>query len=238
MVGGPPGTNFGAASRLLAYTSQTGYSAPSSSVSNGCRGLWAYFDKPTSVSLPMDSSVQTAICALPAGWGLLGDPFSQVAELLAGEAGFFWDSATQRYDLLRNIGVGQSIWVYSSTARAITLTTQSATISATPTISINALAPNGVYQVHISDTIEVFVPLDTPYQVSVSSGNAGTLQYITSGVRGDLSCIGDPSCALSFTTRFWIYKAIAPGTATIVLSAACRPACGLPSRAISIEILA
>jgi hypothetical protein len=125
-VGGPAGTNFGAAEAVFAYNSTSNSYTPVSAtnVSSAppiCQGYWAYFANAASVSIPVTSKAgDTATCNLAAGWNLVGNPFASNALLPAGTTAYHWNGTA--YDTVSAIPLGGAVWIFETAATSITLT--------------------------------------------------------------------------------------------------------------------
>jgi hypothetical protein len=130
MVGGPPGSNFGASEALFAYdavaktyTNVTGSATSLSSAPPTCTGYWSYFAATASVNLPANSTVASpASCTLQPGWNLVGNPFSSAAILPTGTTAYWWNPATQSYQAVGQIPLGGAVWVFNSGSATTTLT--------------------------------------------------------------------------------------------------------------------
>jgi hypothetical protein len=128
-VGGPSGSNFGAAEAVFSYdsatNSYTNVSASSTALSSAppaCTGYWAYFAAPASATLPATSKPgDTATCNLAAGWNLVGNPFASAAALPSGTVAYHWNGTS--YDVVGQIPLGGAVWIFNSgAATTITLT--------------------------------------------------------------------------------------------------------------------
>lgn len=233
MAGGPPGSNFSVAASIAAY-GPSGYFTPTPDQIGGCSGFWAYFLAPTNVSLPTTSTSPTASCTLQTGWNLLGNPFSGMAELPPGVTAFHWNPSASRYDTVATIPTGGSVWVYSAASFPVTLQYFPASAQ---TLVISDLTNHGPYTVHVGDAIELLIASETPTLVTA---DAQYLQSEGAGLTGPLSCLNDPSCALSLVNNFWKYRAIKAGTTYLTLSPVCSratPPCAQPSSTIQIDIV-
>jgi hypothetical protein len=130
-IGGPSGSNFGAAEAVFsydstanAYTNVTASSTSLSSAPPACTGYWAYFAAPAAVTLPATSKPgDTATCSLASGWNLVGNPFASAASLPSGTTAYHWNPSASAYDTVGQIPLGGSVWIYNSgAATTITLT--------------------------------------------------------------------------------------------------------------------
>jgi hypothetical protein len=128
MVGGPPGSNFGQAEALFTYDPATGTygAAGSTNISSAaptCVGYWAYFASATTVSLPVTSKAgDTATCSLQEGWNLVGNPFGSAANLPAGVTAYHYNPASQAYDLVTQIPLGGSVFIFEAGPNTVMLT--------------------------------------------------------------------------------------------------------------------
>jgi hypothetical protein len=234
MVGGPPGTDLSGASILETWTSSQ-YVVPPVSITDGCRGYWAYFTQPTTVALP-PSSRPTQSCALQACWNLVGNPFSGQALLPAGVVAWYWNPSRDAYDNVTAIPPGGAVWLIEDTASSITLTYAAVAPSRIPTTTEIDFLPAGPLTVHAGDSIKLNLPLATLYRATV---DPAYLHLDTAGESGDLSCLSDPSCALSLVNQFWLWHAIAPGSTAITVAPVCvsAPTCAAPASTIGVTIL-
>jgi hypothetical protein len=234
MVGGPPGTDLSSASILETWTSSQ-YVIPPVSITQACQGYWAYFQQPTTVTLP-SSSGPTQTCALQAGWNIVGNPFSGQAQLPPGMVAWYWNPSRGAYDNVTAIPPGGSVWIISDTPSSITLTYASATPPRVPTTTeLDYLQP-GPITLHVGDSIKLNLPLATLYRATV---DPSYLHLDTAGESGDLSCLNDPSCAGSLLNQFWIWHAVAPGYTTIMVTPLCVSAgtCATAPYPIAVNIL-
>jgi hypothetical protein len=125
-VGGPAGTNFGAAEQVFAYNAASNSYTPVSatnisSAAPTCQGYWAFFANAASVTIPVTSkSGDTATCNLAAGWNLVGNPFASNALLPAGTTAYHWNGTA--YDTVSAIPLGGAVWIYETAATSVTLT--------------------------------------------------------------------------------------------------------------------
>ncbi len=128
MVGGPAGTNFGAAEALFTYdaTSGTYATASSTNISSAapsCVGYWAYFASATSVNITVTSKPgDTATCQLSQGWNLVGDPFGSAAQLPSGVVAYHYNPTSQAYDQVSQIPVGGAVFIYEAGPNTVLLT--------------------------------------------------------------------------------------------------------------------
>lgn len=237
MVAGPSGTDFSAAGGLFAYSGGQ-YISPAQRQSIDCTGYWAYFFQPRSVTLaPQTATAEN--CALVPGWNLVGNPFDGVASLPPGTTGYVWDPAAAVYDSIIAIPAGNSAWIYSVSGGSISLATPTPvpTPQPQPTLTITASSPGSLFTVHVGDTIQLQAPYVSEY---LATWDTHYLQLIQEADQGELTCVGEPVCEFNFTYRFWIWRAIQPGTTPIVLNPGClaaTPPCAAPSRAFQITIL-
>jgi hypothetical protein len=125
-VGGPAGTNFGAAEAVFAYNAASNTYTPVSSTNISsaaptCQGYWAYFASAASISIPVTSKAgDTATCNLAAGWNLVGNPFASNALLPAGVTAYHWNGTS--YDTVSAIPLGGAVWIFETAAASVTLT--------------------------------------------------------------------------------------------------------------------
>lgn len=233
MVSGPTGTDFSAAARLFGYAGGQ-YYTPSSRLAVPCVGYWAYFAAATTVTIAPNAGEASHLCAVAAGWSMLGNPFSSTASLPAGVTGWYWNAATASYQQVTSIPAGGAVWVYSSAPRTLTLTNPAA-VAAPPTVVINQFT-TGPVSVRVGNTIKVLMPVNEPGTVTV---DPEFIRPDTAGTTYELTCVGDPACQIMATQLFWQGHAIAAGTTFLTVSPACLqsiPACGAPSRSIEIDI--
>jgi hypothetical protein len=234
MIGGPAGTDFSAAP-LYAYTS-SGYVAASGSKAMDCQGYWAYFTDSTVLTLSGSDGSASQSCPLEAGWNLIGNPFAGGALLPAGVTAYHWNPDAERYDIVQVIPPGAAVWINSSAAGAILLQFVSETAPASSELTISDLTSPGPYRVHVSDTVKLLLASAIGYTANT---NAAFLHLESAGFSGPLSCIGDPSCALSLVNQFWIWRAMQPGMTVIVVAQVCASApipCGGTMQQIQIDI--
>ncbi|MBV9279263.1 MAG: hypothetical protein JOZ41_04210 [Chloroflexi bacterium] len=222
LVGGPPGMDFSSALALYTY-GPGGYVAPAILYASLCQGYWADFRSAVSLPLPRSALTSARPCPVQAGWNLVGNPFAVVAELPAGTVAFAWDPGAGSYVPASSIGVGRAVWVYSAAPAALTL--QPASPSAS-TIVIQGFPPpgHGPYQVHVGDTVSLILPVGSD---DIAQATPSLLALQDSGQDDG--------------GRFWLWRAVAPGLAQILLSPGCRdvqPPCTVPSLAIEVDILA
>lgn len=235
MVGGPPGTNFSAATILWAY-GPNGYFTPTSGVVGACEGLWAYFPTPVSVSLDQTAVGPTATCPLQEGWNLLGNPFAGAAQLPSGTVAYHWNNNRGGYDVVNTIPVGGSVWVYTALPRTIVLTYVPSSPPVAATLTLDSVVP-GPFTVHVGDNVRLNLPSGTPY---VATTDPTYLHLDSAGLTGDLTCVGDPGCNVSLVTRFWIWHAVAPGMTTITVTCqtpTSKTPCTVPNGSIAINIV-
>lgn len=237
MAGGPPGTDLSPAVSLNAFQSG-GYSMPASARTETCVGYWAYFNSVTRVTLAPSLPGPTQSCPVQAGWNLVGNPFDSPAALPSVTA-YWWDPTVGRYVSVNAIPTGGAAWIYSPVAGSITLSASTTPATPQPPISLTLTDASGAgpYQVHVGNLIELLLP---SAESQVATTNPLLLQLQGAGVTGDMSCVGDPGCQIGFLNRFWIWKAIRPGTAYISVAPACsqaQPPCAAPARQIQIDIL-
>jgi hypothetical protein len=234
MVGGPPGTDLSAASILDTWTSAT-YVTPPTSITQLCQGYWAYFSQPTTVALPV-STGPTQACALQSGWNLVGNPFSGQALLPAGMTAWYWNPSRGAYDTVTSIPPGGSVWIIASAPSSITLTYAPASGGRIPTTTEIDFLPAGPITIHVGDSIKLNLPLAT---LDRANFDPAFLHLDSAGESGDLSCLNDPSCAVSLINQFWIWHALTAGNTTITVTPVCVSAatCAAPSSQIAVTIL-
>jgi hypothetical protein len=226
MVGGPPGTDFSSAYELLTYGAD-GYTPLSTRQATLCVGYWAFFTRPTQVTIPA-SAGGTQSCPLQPGWNLVGNPFQAAAALPAGVTAFYWNPVSSQYMTVTSIPVGGAVWIYSSIATNILLSTPA-------TVIISGLA-GGPYTVHVGDTVELLLPMQPQ---ELATADPLYLHLTGAGVTGPLSCLGS-SCALSLVYSFWKWQALQPGTTLITVTPLCTramPPCALASAVIQVTIV-
>jgi hypothetical protein len=247
MVGGPPGTNFAPAAVLYSYVNGS-YASPGSTRVSLCQGFWAYFTQPTTIPLASSSAGSSVQCPLQAGWNIVANPFAVGAQLPAGITAYQWDPAAGRYDLVTAIPAGGAVWINAAAASSIPLVSAAASPTSTPvptatptlttqTVLITDLTQLGPYQLHVGDTLQLQLPSATPH---TAQANPSFLHLLGAGVSGPLSCVGDPSCALSLINQFWTWQAVRPGMTYVTVTPVCTAAlagCDPTPRSIQVNIL-
>lgn len=234
MVGGPTGTDFSAADPLYSFNGSSYVTGPGK-IAVGCQGYWAYFVNPTLVTLPL-STGPTAACPINAGWTMVGNPFSGIAQLPAGMTAFHWNPDENRYDSVSSIPPGGSVWIQSDTAGSVTLTYVPVAAQPAQTYGVGDTT-TGPVTMHVGDYLKVVLGLYTP---SVVTADSNYLHLDSAGISGPLTCLGDPTCSLTMTNQFWIYHALAAGTTALTITPQCAqasPPCGVPTRVIPVNIL-
>lgn len=222
LVGAPAGTDISSAQAVYAYV-QAAYVAPANPTAAICQGYWAYFSVPTRVNLASPSSHATQTCPAQAGWNLVGNPYTTVATLPSGAAGFLWNTDAGKYVQTAIIPVGAAVWTYDPSATPVTL--QSDT-NPSPGNSVVIAPPfSAPYHVHVGDVVEVLLPASMNDTVRA---DPAYLQLIDSGA----TTSNPPS-------RFWHFRAVAPGNTLISIDPVClqaKPPCGLPSLGLQVDI--
>lgn len=232
MVGGPTGTVFSGATLLEGYAAGNYFVAPSP-VAAACVGYFAFFVDPTTITIP-PSPETSRYCSLQAGWNIVGNPFSAAATLPSGVLAYYLSPASGTYAHVTTIPPGGAVWIYSPTTSNILLNSVQVQTVVPTTVTVSSL-PAGPFRLHVGDSIKILLPTISNQQVTVSS-NLLTLE--DSGTTGNLSCIGDPSCAISLVNQFWTYLAVNPGTAYITVTGACQAGTTCtPSGVIEVDIL-
>jgi hypothetical protein len=233
MAGGPVGTDLSGASILATWTSSS-YNVPPSAITQICQGYWAYFVQPASVALPAATG-PTQTCPLQAGWNLIGNPFSGQALLPSGVTGWYWNPDRGAYDSVTAIPPGGAVWLISDSPSSITLTYAPATSRTPTTVEIDFLTGNPI-TIHVGDSIKLNLPAVTLYRATT---DPMFLHLDSAGLSGDLSCLNDPSCALSLLSQFWIWHATTAGITTITVTPVCttaNPCTPIPTQ-IAVTIL-
>ena len=235
MVGGPPGTDFSSSSVLYTYAGG-GYLFPITPKAGLCLGYWAFFTSPTTIALPTATGPSQS-CALQAGWNMVGNPFSGIAQLPPQVTAYHWNPDANKYDIVHAIPPGASVWINAPGATSITLLYLPTVTPAASTLVISDITSPGPYRVHVGDNVELLLP-----SVVGFTANAGPayLHLESAGFSGPLSCIGEPSCALSLVNQFWIWRAVAPGVTFISVAPVCigaSPPCGHQIQYIEIDIV-
>jgi hypothetical protein len=237
MLGGPAGVSLDSVTYLYAY-GPTGYVIPSTTTTVQCQGYWAYFSNTSALVLPGTPSGQTQVCLLQVGWTMVGNPFGAIAVLPAGMSGYYWNPNTSQYQTVTSMAPGAAAWIYSPSGGSVTLTSQAVTPSFN-TLVISDLTSSGPFQVRVGDQVELLLPSASNF---IATGSPSfNLQLIGAGLTGPLSCNGTSAsnCALSLVNHFWLWKAIAPGTASIQVAPQCTtatPPCATPAQMITISI--
>jgi hypothetical protein len=234
MVGGPTGTDFSFAAAFYSYGSGQ-YLTPPNKMASACTGYWAYFVDPADVGLPV-SVGPSQDCAVPAGWSMVGNPFSGAAALPAGVVGWYWNHDRRAYDQVAVVPPGASVFIDSDTARTITLTyvPASSHVAVEVTITPDVLGP---VTIHVGDSIKVVMLAASPAFVGY---DPAYMHADNGGSTYDLTCIGEPVCEINASSTFWIGHAIAPGATYLSINPTCQnltPPCAAPSRIIQVNIL-
>jgi hypothetical protein len=202
-----------------------------------CQGYFAFFLNPTALTFTSSAVGPTQVCNLQVGWNLVGNPFAGAAQLPTGVDAYYLNTTRGSYDIVNVIPAGGSVWIDATPdTRQLKLTIVPTQSSNASTVTIDAFAGAGPYRVHVGDSIKVEIASASNYLAQV---NSAYLALETAGISGPMSCIGQ-SCAISLVNRFWIYQAVAEGTTYIVFNPSClqiKPACGIPSFAIEIDIV-
>lgn len=159
-----------------------------------CAGAWAYFSQPVSVDGTTMPPPTARDCQLASGWTMVGNPTSAPAALPAGMNGYWWDPATSQYQVVTSIPAGGSAWLYSDTARDISVSPDPHFLVITPKMGANS------YTVHVGDTLEVQVLLFGPGE------------YVASTSGGHLALTGQSARSAEPVYYTWDWLATGPGT--------------------------
>lgn len=221
MAGAPPGTDLSGAETLYVY-GPNGYLTPSDAHAALCTGYWFYAAVPAHWLVPLATQAPTTeqACPLQAGWNMIGNPFLTAALLPSGTTAYAWTEG--RYELVSAIPLGGAVWIYADAAGSILLRPAPGT---TPVQSgpIPPGVPAPTYQLHVGETLELVAQGEFPDVLGV-----------------DAHFLALEASTVSNGSTIWRYRAIAPGTTSIVVTLSCyylQPACLAPSRIFSVEIL-
>jgi hypothetical protein len=233
MVGAPPGTDLSAASYLYAYDG-TNYVTPSSSRAALCTGYWAYFTDPHPTPLNPTANGPMETCPLHKGWNLVGNPFSGAATLPANVTAWYWNADAGRYDMVSSIPVGGAVWIYSTQTTAVPLQFVEVVTRTPATLLITNFASNGPFHILVGDYVKLLLPSITPVN---ASADAGRLHLESAGTANELDCLSGSCTFTGPSEQFWIWRAIAPGTATINVTSRCTDSsCISVTQSLDIQI--
>jgi hypothetical protein len=149
---------------------------------------------------------------------------------------WYWNPSRGAYDNVTAIPAGGSVWIIASAPSSVTLTYAPSANGRTPTTTEIDFLPAGPITIHVGDSIKLNLSLAT---LDKATYDPAYLHLDTAGESGDLSCLNDPSCAVSLINQFWVWHAIAAGNTTITVTPVCVsvPTCAAPSSRIAVSIL-
>ena len=235
---GPQGTSFGQADLFYAFL-PSGYATVSPHQTTTCTGYWAFFTTPATIPLNPTAYGPTQVCPLQAGWTMVGNPFAGDALLPNGVTGYYWNRNRMAYDTVSKIPMGAAVWIFSDAASSVLLTFTPAPTVASNTLFLYLPLTQSSFSIHVGDSVKLVVPAGTPVNAIVTP--PGLLIPDTGGTTLKLDCIGDPACAITPATQFFVWHAVAPGIVYITITPLClnvAPACGLPAQQVQIIISA
>jgi hypothetical protein len=119
LVSGPAGTVLGGVSgslyKLTVDYPETSYEAvPSDTPLEAGAGYWAYFDRPTTVTLRGPSEALARAIGMQV-FNLIGNPLSVAADVSGADLVEVYDPSTGQYEQTTALAPGQGAWAYSAT---------------------------------------------------------------------------------------------------------------------------